>query len=270
MISVETQSLSMGRCPACRRHNSGFCTWKPGPPSHPCAQRLWSCPPHRTHSYGTHLPRPFPCTPAAWLSSALKPGSDEARRFIRLLTRSRARSVPPWLRGACVAACVRRWAAFLRPPRPRRSPRGGSASRCMAQQALMSYRPSLAYCCQTQQAYGTRRKCLAQGHVGSSSSGFLGRDAIGPSFREDIPGQLTQCRFLGTDKASEKQMGPRSPSRRKISRNQGPNLGIDMKSTKRLIQWEQPRRWGIISGDPLTVKRKTGQNTSQGTRVPIL
>ncbi len=39
--------------------------------------------------------------------------SPEAAQFIRLLARCRARSAPPLLRGACAAACVRRWAALL-------------------------------------------------------------------------------------------------------------------------------------------------------------
>ena len=39
--------------------------------------------------------------------------SPEAAQFVRLLARCRARSAPPLLRGACVAACVRRWTALL-------------------------------------------------------------------------------------------------------------------------------------------------------------
>ncbi len=39
--------------------------------------------------------------------------SREAADFIRLLARCRARSTPPLLRSACVAACVQRWSAAL-------------------------------------------------------------------------------------------------------------------------------------------------------------
>ena len=39
--------------------------------------------------------------------------SPEAAEFIRHLARCRARSAPPLLRSACVAACVHRWSAAL-------------------------------------------------------------------------------------------------------------------------------------------------------------